>query len=146
MARLLMCPPTYYRIEYEINPWMSRTHGAQEDIGSRSVGHLHHTLTGACRADIELVDPLAGLPDLVFTANAGLVFDRTVILSRFRFPVHSGEEPVFGEWFTAHGFDVVELPQDIFFEGAGDALWCGGISSPAITSAAKSVPMRRSAR
>jgi N-dimethylarginine dimethylaminohydrolase len=125
MARLLMCPPTYYNIEYEINPWMSRLKAAHADTARAQWENLHQTLSRDCGVAVELVEPVQGLPDLVFTANAGLVFNGSVILSRFRFPVRSGEEPVFAAWFRMHGLSVLELPPDTFFEGAGDALWCG---------------------
>ncbi len=125
MPRFLMCPPTYYAIEYEINPWMSRLHGATPDVAQAQWDNLYRTITGECGAEVDLLEGVKGLPDLVFTANAGLVHGRTVVLSRFRFPARSGEEPVFAAWFHAHDFMVHELPPDVFFEGAGDALTCG---------------------
>lgn len=125
MPTLLMCPPTYYGIEYEINPWMSRLRGADPDLAQAQWAHLRDVLAGPCGASLELIEPRAGLPDLVFTANAGLIVGQRFILSRFRFPARSGEEPVFRDWFAAHGFEVIELPEDVFFEGAGDALSCG---------------------
>jgi N-dimethylarginine dimethylaminohydrolase len=125
MARLLMCRPTYYNIEYEINPWMSRARGAVASVAQAQWENLYRTLTERVGAQVELVEPAPGLPDLVFTANAGLVHGRKVILSRFRFPVRSGEEPIFAGWFREHGFEVVELPENLHFEGAGDALRCG---------------------
>jgi len=125
MPNLLMCPPTYYGIEYEINPWMSRLRGAEPGVAHAQWTHLRDVLAGPCGAKLEFVEPRPGLPDLVFTANAGLVVGPRVILSRFRFPARSGEEPVFREWFAAHGFEVIALPEDVFFEGAGDALFCG---------------------
>lgn len=125
MARILMCPPTYYGIEYEINPWMSRLTGATAETALAQWQNLCTALTQLCGATVELVEPVQGLPDLVFTANAGLVQDHQFILSRFRFPVRSGEEPVFAKWFRGHGFEVIVLPEDVFFEGAGDALRCG---------------------
>jgi N-dimethylarginine dimethylaminohydrolase len=126
MARFLMCPPTHYGIEYEINPWMSRLHATDPRLAQAQWDGLRRTLTADCGAEIELIEAVAGLPDLVFTANAGLVSGRTAIVSRFRFPVRSGEEPVFAAWFAQHGYEVRTLPEDIFFEGAGDALDCGG--------------------
>lgn len=126
MARFLMCPPTYYGIEYEINPWMSRIHGAVPDVAQAQWENLYRTLTHLCGAGVELLDGVKGLPDLVFTANAALVHGRTAVMSRFRFPARSGEEPIFEKWFREHGYDVVTLPPDVFFEGAGDALECAG--------------------
>jgi N-dimethylarginine dimethylaminohydrolase len=125
MARFLMCRPTYYNIEYEINPWMSRSRAAEPNLARAQWDNLYTTLKDYTGTRIELVEPVEGLPDLVFTANAGLVDSHRVILSRFRFPVRSGEEPVFRRWFHSDGFDVHELPEGIHFEGAGDALRCG---------------------
>ncbi len=125
MARFLMCHPAHYAIEYEINPWMSRLHAAETKVAEAQWENLYRTLADRIGARIELVRPVPGLPDLVFTANAGIVHGQRVILSRFRFPVRSGEEPIFTEWFREHGFEVIELPDGVFFEGAGDALRCG---------------------
>ena len=69
--------------------------------------------------------PQPGLPDLVFTANAGLVFGNRFFSSRFRHEVRARESPHFDAWFAAHGFTVEHLPEGMFFEGAGDALFCG---------------------
>jgi N-dimethylarginine dimethylaminohydrolase len=63
--------------------------------------------------------------DLVFTANAALVYQDTAILSRFRPEQRRPEEPRYEEWFSEHGFRVRGLGADVFFEGAGDALFCG---------------------
>ncbi len=62
-------------------------------------------------------------PDMVFTANAGLVKARRFIASRFRFPERQNEEPYFADWFMDRGYDVALMPRDIPFEGAGDALF-----------------------
>ena len=69
--------------------------------------------------------PQPGLPDLVFTANAGLVFHATFLSSRFRHEVRAKESPHFDAWFAEHGFTVEHLPEDMYHEGAGDALFCG---------------------
>src|ERR1700722_15048386 len=71
--RILMCPPTYYGIEYEINPWMSRSRGSSPDKARTQWQRLHQSLVGL-GVTVELMTPQPGLPDLVFTANAGLVF------------------------------------------------------------------------
>jgi N-dimethylarginine dimethylaminohydrolase len=71
------------------------------------------------------LSPVAGLPDLVFTANAALIHQRTAFLSHFRHRQRQGEEPLCAVWLAQHGFDVLRLPENRFFEGAGDALYCG---------------------
>ena len=125
-ARILMCPPDYYGIEYEINPWMSRSRGSDPDRARHQWTKLYETLQGL-GVHIELMQPQPGLPDLVFTANAGLVFGTQFYSSRFRHEVRARETPHFEAWFAAHGFSVVQLPDGVFFEGAGDALFCGPI-------------------
>ncbi len=124
--RILMCPPDYYGIEYEINPWMSRARGSDPARARQQWQILFQTL-GGLGAHIELMEPRAGLPDLVFTANAGLVFKDRFYCSRFRHEVRAREEPFFQEWFREDGFVVKLLPKDMYFEGAGDALFCGNV-------------------
>jgi N-dimethylarginine dimethylaminohydrolase len=125
MARILMCPPDYYGIEYEINPWMDRGRGADRERAMAQWQALYETLTGPVGATVELMEPVKGLPDMVFTANAGLVAGQRFIPSRFRHSVRAGEEPHFRRWFERHGYEVVSLPEGCIFEGAGDALACG---------------------
>jgi N-dimethylarginine dimethylaminohydrolase len=77
-------------------------------------------------ATVRLVLPQPGSPDMVFTANAGLVKGRSFIVSRFRYPERQGEEPYFADWFMDRGYDVSLMPRDVPFEGAGDALFDRG--------------------
>jgi N-dimethylarginine dimethylaminohydrolase len=122
--RILMCPPDYYGIEYEINPWMSRSRASVPERAQRQWKELHETLC-ALGVTVELLEPRQGLPDLVFTANAGLVFGSRFFSSRFRHEVRARETPYFDAWFAGHGFSVEHLPEGTYFEGAGDALFCG---------------------
>jgi N-dimethylarginine dimethylaminohydrolase len=124
--RILMCPPDHYRIEYEINPWMSRARGSTPERAQKQ----WHDLAAILRelgVIVELMTPQPGLPDLVFTANAGLVFRERFFNSRFKHEVRACETPYFDAWFREHGFTVEHLPEGMFFEGAGDALFCGDI-------------------
>ncbi len=123
-ARILMCPPDYFGIEYEINPWMNVRVGSDAERSRAQWGALTSTLR-ELGATVELMEPAAGLPDLVFTANAGLVYRDLFICSRFRFQVRQGEAEHFASWARAHGFEVVHPPEGYHFEGAGDALFCG---------------------
>ena len=124
--RILMCPPDYYGIEYEINPWMSRARGSTPEKARRQWGELYRTLCGL-GVTVDLLTPQPELPDLVFTANAGLVFGRRFFSSRFRYEVRARESPHFDRWFEEHGFTVEHLPEGVYFEGAGDALFCGPV-------------------
>jgi N-dimethylarginine dimethylaminohydrolase len=122
--RILMCPPDYYGIEYEINPWMSRSRGSTPEKARRQWQGLYETLV-RLGVQVELMTPQPGLPDLVFTANAGLIFGQRFFSSQFRHAVRARESPFFDEWFAVHGFTVEHLPAGMYFEGAGDALFCG---------------------
>lgn len=121
---ILMCPPDFYGIEYEINPWMSRT-TPNDPERSRSQWQALHDLLVGLNVDVKLIEAVNGLPDLVFTANAGLVWHDTVYLSSFRHAARQGETPVNDAWFRAAGFRTVPMPAGMYFEGAGDALFCG---------------------
>jgi N-dimethylarginine dimethylaminohydrolase len=124
VPQILMCPPTYYGIEYEINPWMSRQRQADREGALVQWTALRSALE-SCGARVVLLDPVAGLPDLVFTANAALVHRRTAVLARFRYPQRRGEEPYDEAWLTSAGFEVRKLDEGVYFEGAGDALFAG---------------------
>ncbi len=123
-ARVLMCPPDYFGIEYEINPWMNIQQGANPQLARMQWQQLYQTLFDL-GATVELLEPVAGLPDLVFTANAGLVFHDMILPARFRFGVRQGETRHFETWARDRGFTLVPLPASMNFEGAGDALFCG---------------------
>jgi N-dimethylarginine dimethylaminohydrolase len=121
---ILMCPPDYYGIEYEINPWMSCARQADHAQSVEQWRSLKQILEGL-GAQISLMTPVNGLPDLVFTANAAMIFQRKAILSRFRHPQRQGEEEHDAAWLENAGFEVLRMPPRMSFEGAGDALFCG---------------------
>jgi len=119
--RFLMCRPEYFDVQYVINPWME---GNINKSSPQTASEQWQRLTQLIKeqAVVEQVSPEPGLPDMVFTANAGLVAGDQVVLSRFLHRERKGEEPHFRDWFAKHGFTVHELPRDLPFEGAGDAL------------------------
>jgi len=149
MRTLLLCPPDYYGIEYEINPWMDRTRNADPQTArAQWRGLLEKLQSLGCQ--VELVAPRKNLPDMVFTANAGLVVGKKFICSNFRFPQRQGEEEHFEKWFANRGYEIARLPvlagrageglagratevlagratEKLFFEGEGDALFCGDV-------------------
>lgn len=122
--RILMCPPDHYGIEYEINPWMNRSLGAVRALAFQQWTNLRDTLV-SLGVTVELMQPQPGLPDLVFTANAGVIFHNKFLSANFKHDVRAKESPFFDAWFSSHGFDVLHLPEKSFHEGAGDALFCG---------------------
>jgi len=121
-ATFLMCSPELYEVNYVINPWME---GNVNRSSRREAAAQWERLRAAISqfAHVELVEPQPGSPDMVFTANAGLVRHGVVALSRFLHPERQGEEPHFGKWFGDSGFAVCETPRAMPFEGEGDALF-----------------------
>ena len=94
MRDLLLCPPDYYGIEYEINPWMSRARGADTPLVQAQWRGLHEKLL-SLGCNVHLVPPKPKLPDMVFTANAGLTVGRKFIPSNFRHKERAAEAPLF---------------------------------------------------
>lgn len=120
--RFLMCSPQHYDVDYVINPWMEgNIHKSSRDRAAEQWQQLYHILKE--HALVDLVEPQKGVPDMVFTANAGLVLEDKVVLSRFYHKERQGEEPFFQKWFEDQGFTVYTLPKELPFEGAGDALF-----------------------
>ncbi len=118
----LMCPPTLYDVNYVINPWMAGNVNRSSRIrATQQWTNLHTALSNI--ASVHLVEPQPGSPDMVFTANAGLVHGDTVALSSFYHPERQGEEPHFRRWFQQTGFTVCDIPRVTPFEGEGDALF-----------------------
>ncbi len=125
--KLLMCPSLYYGIEYEINPWMSRSRQSNPQLAQEQWRGLYRLLEDKLDIEIALVEPKNGLPDMVFTANAGLAWGNKFVASNFRYEVRRGEVLSFENWFQVRGYEIFHLPEENFFEGEGDLLLCGDL-------------------
>ena len=131
-ARFLMCRPEHFAVTYAINPWMDPKSWARDNraLGAASQKewqHLHRSMLDL-GAQIELVPPVLGLPDLVFTANAAVVLNRKALVARFRHPQRQTEESHYESAFRVlqdRGLldTVSKLPDNIVLEGAGDCVW-----------------------
>jgi N-dimethylarginine dimethylaminohydrolase len=119
--RYLMCPPHHFGVLYEINPWMHQEVAVEHDTATQQWEQLVATLRTA-GAEVVTMDPDPSVPDLVFTANAGIVNGRQFVPSHFRHPERQGETALDVAWFEAAGFEVDRLPLELDHEGAGDAL------------------------
>jgi len=120
--RILMCPPDHFEVAYVINPWMEGQYALTDGARALEQWTVLKDIIES-RAQVSLMAPRENLPDLVFTANAGLVMDGAVVLSRFRSKERQGEEAIDRRWFDEHDFKILELPPELSFEGAGDALF-----------------------
>jgi len=118
----LMCPPRLYDVNYVINPWMAgNVHASSRERAAQQWRRLYEALAEV--ADIELIDPQPGSPDMVFTANAGLAHNGIVALSSFFHPERQAEEQHFRRWFQDAGYTIRDIPRETPFEGEGDALF-----------------------
>lgn len=131
----LMTDPSAFEVSYRINPWMrpdawkAQAAERRAEAGAASAALRQALIELGGR--VETVGAVRGLPDLVFPANAAVVLDGRALLARFRHPERQGEEAVFREVFCRlkrRGVlrEIIGLPQGVFQEGAGDAIWNAG--------------------
>jgi N-dimethylarginine dimethylaminohydrolase len=123
--RYLMCPPRYFTVEYSINPWMDPSRPVDTALAleqwtalKESYERLGHT--------VEVIEPVPGLPDMVFAANSGTVIGGRVLGSRFRAPQRAAEAEYFRRWFLGNGYRDVVMPTSIN-EAEGDFAWTGSL-------------------
>ena len=129
MARVLVCPPTHFGVEYVINPWMAGNVGAASAARARRQWDaLVRILEGV--ADVAVIEPGPGLPDMCFAANGGFVLDGRFVPATFSVSQRAPEVERYREWAEAAGLAVVEIGDDAAFEGEGDALWWPGAAEP----------------
>jgi N-dimethylarginine dimethylaminohydrolase len=122
-----MCAPKYFDIEYEINAWMHTDNQVDTEEAKQQWQKLHDIYAQNLRWNVQLVEPIEGLPDMVFTANGGLTWNGRVVLPRFRQPDRQPETDRFHTWFAHHGgFEDFYMPK-YDFEGEGDALFFNDI-------------------
>jgi N-dimethylarginine dimethylaminohydrolase len=120
-----MFPPDYYDIIYEINPWMSVKRKANRELAQKQWEDFYQLLTEKLGVRVEILKPVVNLPDLVFTANGGLVSKRNFIRANFRHKERQPEARFFEDWFRRKGWIVKLVPPVHYFEGEGDALFFG---------------------
>jgi N-dimethylarginine dimethylaminohydrolase len=116
----LMCRPDYFAVEYSINPWMDPSAGADRDVAIRQWERLKGTYEELGHR-VELIDPVEGLPDMVFAANGALVVDGRVYGARFATEERAAEGPAYLKWFADRGFAPVKAAEHVN-EGEGDFL------------------------
>lgn len=114
-----MCRPTYFSVDYSINPWMDPDTPVDVDLALAQWTALRDTYRRLGH-QVDEIEPVPGLPDMVFAANAATVIDRTALIAQFRHPERAEEAPAYRAWFVAAGFDT--RPAKNTNEGEGDLL------------------------
>jgi N-dimethylarginine dimethylaminohydrolase len=117
----LMCPPEYFAVEYSINPWMHPEDPPDVGLAMRQWRRLRQTFLQLGHT-VRVIDPLAGLPDMVFAANGATVIDGTVLETWFRHPQRAAEAPAYLSWLVRNGYRAAGPPQAVN-EGEGDIVF-----------------------
>ena len=118
-----MCPPEYFAVTYEINPWMHTGVPVDRRLALKQWQSLVRVYESLGHK-VDFVEPVLGLPDMVFAANAGLVHNGAFYPARFRYPQRRGEEQPFADWFAANGWRSTG-PAAFTNEGEGDLATVG---------------------
>jgi N-dimethylarginine dimethylaminohydrolase len=119
----LMCPPSYFAVEYAINPWMKPDEPASTGRAIRQWERLRRTYQDLGHI-VRTIPPVPGLPDMVFAANGATVVNGKVLGARFRYPQRAAEAGAYLDWFRDHGYADVHAAKAVN-EGEGDILHTG---------------------
>ncbi|ROQ00923.1 N-dimethylarginine dimethylaminohydrolase [Rathayibacter sp. PhB93] len=119
---VLMCRPEHFTVVYRINPWMDPQVPTDTALAVRQWQTLYDTYV-ELGFDVQLIEPEAGLPDMVYAANGGFVIDGIAYGASFTYPERQPEGPAYMDWFRGAGFDV-RVPEEVN-EGEGDFLLVG---------------------
>jgi N-dimethylarginine dimethylaminohydrolase len=117
-----MCPPTYFTVSYEINPWMHADNPTNTNVAVRQWQRLRDVYLDLGHR-VETIDPLPGLPDMVYAANGALVVDGLVYSAKFRYPERQPEAHAYEQWFASRGYRTHTARKTN--EGEGDMLVTG---------------------
>mgnify|MGYP001596317751 CR=1 FL=1 len=118
--KTLMCPPMYFALEYEINPWMDKKNEVNREKSIKQWDELVGVYLKN-KSNVKILNPVIGLPDMVFTANGAFVIKNKALISNFKFKERKNESKIFEKWFKVNGYEVIRIPNEIIFEGQGDA-------------------------
>jgi N-dimethylarginine dimethylaminohydrolase len=119
-----MTPPTFFAVEYAINPWMDTSTTVDTHVAFNQWESLRQTYKELGHT-VELVEPVAGLPDMVYAANGGLLVNGRAVVAKFAHPQRAPESAAYADWMMLHGYRPVETRYAN--EGQGDLLVVGSM-------------------
>ena len=121
---VLMCRPDFFTVSYRINPWMHPEAPTDTSLAVKQWETLYQTYLDL-GFDVHLIEPIEGLPDMVYAANGGFVIDNIAYGANFTYAERQPEGPAYMDWFRANGFDVRD--PEYVNEGEGDFLLVGDV-------------------
>ena len=118
----VMTPPQFFAVDYAINPWMDTATPVDAAVAVAQWQKLRDTYLRLGHV-VDLVDPVPGLPDMVYAANGGLIVNGTAVVARFKYPQRQHESVAYADWMRSRGYDPVQTHH--VNEGQGDLLPVG---------------------
>lgn len=120
---ILLCRPNHFQIEYVINPWMKV--GEVDPGKAMSQWEALVNLYKDLHVTVSIIDQEVGLPDMVFAADQGISLGNQWLLANFRYSQRQGESTIYAKYLEDLGKEVCRLPEGLYFEGGGEAVWYG---------------------
>jgi N-dimethylarginine dimethylaminohydrolase len=118
----LMCSPEWYGVDYVINPWMAgNVHRSSRDASFAQWKQMYKALREI--ADVRLLHPQEGSPDMTFVAHGALVNHGVAAVSSFACTERESEEHPLRTWLADAGFQIFDTPRETPFEGEGDGMF-----------------------
>jgi N-dimethylarginine dimethylaminohydrolase len=118
----VMTPPQFFAVDYAINPWMDTATPVDAAVAVAQWQNLRDTYLRLGHV-VDLVDPVPGLPDMVYAANGGLIVNGTAVVARFKYPQRQHESVAYADWLRSRGYNPVQTHH--VNEGQGDLLPVG---------------------
>lgn len=118
---LLMCRPDFFRIAYQINPYMDLSKQPDHEKLIAEFTDIVSAHQNAGRT-VHFMDPVDGLPDMTYTANQALIRGKKAVLANLP-KERAGEVKHAQNWLEKNGYEVITCPY--LFSGQGDALPTG---------------------
>ena len=121
--RFLMCRPEHFDVTYAINPWMDPSMPVDTALAVAQWETLRSTYEGLGHR-VDLISPVEGLPDMVYAANGGVVYDGKAVAASFTYAQRRPEGAAYHAWFDEVGIRPT-IQAGSTNEGEGDFLVVG---------------------
>ena len=127
---LIMCSPEGFQV-HEVHNYFMRGNitKVEQTTAMRDWQTLHDTL--ARMTNVKVVRGESDCPDMIFAANAALTVrfpdsPKVALMSRMVYPSRRKETLPYEAYLRSQGYEIITLPEEVFYEGLGDSLWHPG--------------------
>ncbi|WP_161998081.1 dimethylarginine dimethylaminohydrolase family protein [Silvanigrella paludirubra] len=135
--KVMMVNPAYFNIDTPINAHMLQADGSPHLLDKNKAMEQWQELKKTYEhigLNVFVVDPVKGLPDMVFCANQSFPYldaigNYNAVLSNMFNDTRNEEVPFINSFLNAHGYTthrIASRTMGYFFESMGDALWLPG--------------------